>query len=538
MQKNAPPTFLLCIPTFNEAPIIARTVQEVVEALNRIQDISWRLVIADNGSSDGTADIVEALGVPNVSVERINERGKGRAVRTIASMADADIFGFIDADLSAHPKHIDEFISMIRSGQANIVIGSRLLDISRSRREAFRSLSSKFFNFTRRNVLPFPVVDSQCGLKLMDANGVAELRACQEDGWFFDMELLARAHSTGLAIKEQAIDWDEHHFPGRASKLRMFSDGIAAFKAIVRIRNRLQKERRIAAPGITAIRTGASNVLKIVPGGFLQKMYSTVLSPRPVRMAVNGLIKLVLPSYVKINGHKLYLHPDDVVVSGALTFGVYEVYPREVFRDLIKPGNTVVDVGANVGVYTLTAHQAGANVIAYEPDSGNRDVLARSLKEGGIDTVRLSPEALGVQAGTASLYLHPHNKGKHSLLDTGEHAQVAIVPVSTLDASLSAFGASKIDVIKIDVEGYEAHVIEGGMATLRRDKPAIFFEFAPVRIQLAGKSPVDMLKTLVGLGYELFMIDERNRALVPVGDPEAFAGRFARKDAIINILAR
>ncbi len=166
---------------------------------------------------------------------RRNERAAARSER------EADFFGFIDADLSADPRGIRALLEALQQGKADIAIGSRLVDDRMVRRSFWRTLSSKIFNVLRRMLIGIPVQDSQCGIKIMNQRGRAILAACQENGWFLDLEFLARAQRKGLSIVELPVAWDEQRFIGRASKLRVMRDGFGALVAMVRIRRRLDR---------------------------------------------------------------------------------------------------------------------------------------------------------------------------------------------------------------------------------------------------------------------------------------------------------
>jgi hypothetical protein len=132
------------------------------------------------------------------------------------------------------------FIHPIRDGSADIVIGSRLIDTSLVQRNFLRSLSSSLFNLVRHLILGIDVVDSQCGLKVMNARGRELLAQCTETGWFLDLEFLRRAELAGLTVKELPVHWNEYRFPHRKPKLRMMSDGWRVLPAMLRIRRLLK----------------------------------------------------------------------------------------------------------------------------------------------------------------------------------------------------------------------------------------------------------------------------------------------------------
>ncbi len=224
----------ICIPAYNEEDVIEEAAKSVVTSLRAIPGADMRVVVVDNGSTDRTAE--RAASISGVSVMKIEERGKGAAITAAARESNADYFGFIDADLSASPDDIATLLKVVQSGEADIAVGSRLLDTKTVQREWLRTLSSHFFNALRRLLLGITVKDSQCGLKMMNPRGREVLAECMEKGWFFDMEFLMRAQRNGLTVREIPIRWDEHHFPGRQSKLRFIRDGFGAVRAMIRIR--------------------------------------------------------------------------------------------------------------------------------------------------------------------------------------------------------------------------------------------------------------------------------------------------------------
>ncbi len=221
----------ICIPAHNEAQIIEGSVAAVQAALSRFSDA--HIIVVDNASTDATAGRAAVTGAQVLS---ISIKGKGAAVVAAAAQSSADMFGFIDADLSADPADIAGLVELILRGECDIAIGSRLMDTRIVARTFLRTLSSRIFNLLRYLLIGVKVHDTQCGLKLMNRKGTAVLAACSETGWFFDMEFLARAEKQGLRIKEVPVHWDEHRFPERQSKLRMLRDGFGAVAAMLRIR--------------------------------------------------------------------------------------------------------------------------------------------------------------------------------------------------------------------------------------------------------------------------------------------------------------
>ncbi len=226
----------ICVPAHNEAEIIGDAVRLLEASLSSLPH-ETRITVVSNGSTDDTAARAHAAGA---NVLEIEAAGKGRSVVAAAQKSESEIFGFIDADLSADPSDIPALCTELESGAYDIVIGSRLLNTDVVDRAGLRTLSSRVFNALQRVILGISVRDTQCGLKLMNAKGRSVLRTCEESGWFFDLELLAKAEAKGLRVLEMPIHWNEYRFPGRKSKLSMIRDGYGALRAMLRIRSRLR----------------------------------------------------------------------------------------------------------------------------------------------------------------------------------------------------------------------------------------------------------------------------------------------------------
>lgn len=250
--------FELCVPAYNEAAIIAETVTLLISILDSRPDWEWRITVADNGSTDGTREKVEALRHPRVRVRPITEKGKGGAVVAVARESDADIFGFVDADLSADPHSILPFVAKIERGEHDAVIGSRLLNPSQVSRGRLRKFLSWCFNSLRKVLLDIDVKDSQCPLKIMNARAAAVLASCTEKTWFFDIEFLARMRRQELSFSEEPISWEEERYAGRKTKIRFFRDAVGAIAALFRIREACVAQKAVIAQNEVTVPRGAA----------------------------------------------------------------------------------------------------------------------------------------------------------------------------------------------------------------------------------------------------------------------------------------
>ena len=232
----------LVIPACNEAEVIVHTLALFRGALDHERNIDWTIVVADNGSTDGTQDAVLGVSGEHIQLLRIKEKGKGNAVRAAFAKADGDIALFTDADLPILPEEIIAAVKLIAEGVSDVVVGSRLLPQSKMPgREWWRTWSSLMFNLFARLIVGVHVSDTQCPLKVMNAKGIKVMLATKEPTWFFDLEFLALAERLALCIKEIPVVWDEHRYPKRKSKLAML-DSIRAITAMFRIRKRLSMQ--------------------------------------------------------------------------------------------------------------------------------------------------------------------------------------------------------------------------------------------------------------------------------------------------------
>src|SRR6266404_1280961 len=178
----------------------------------------------------------------------------------------------------------------------------------------------------------------------------------------------------------------------------------------------------------------------------------------------------------------------------------------------LKPGMLFVDVGANDGYYTLFAARKvgpGGRVVAVEPSSRERAHLRRNLDRNAIANVTVVPAALGAAAATAELKLADGLHAGHNTLGDFAHNDVIAVgservQVETLDTVASRLGLSRIDVMKIDVEGAEASVIAGARGVLMSMRPLLLLEVDDGALRAQRNSAQSLLATLRNeLDYEI-----------------------------------
>src|SRR4051794_3370758 len=194
-----------------------------------------------------------------------------------------------------------------------------------------------------------------------------------------------------------------------------------------------------------------------------------------------------------VEGFTIYVDPRDWAVGGQIArTGAYEPEVTAALRSQLSPGATFVDVGANIGWYSLLA--AGlvggdGRVVGVEPNPDNCGLVERSAKENGFATITVVPAAASDSAALAALDVDASN-GRIIPLDPSQPAGVIpcsfVVPIRPLDDLLADAGVAKVDVMKVDVEGAELQVLRGAEAMLRRDRPVIVSEFFPVALRSTG----------------------------------------------------
>jgi glycosyltransferase involved in cell wall biosynthesis len=209
-SKHAAPSVEVVVPVFNEAASLERSVRSLRRYLGAELPVSWRIVIADNASTDATPAIAGALAreLPGVELLRIDRKGRGRALREAWSRSDAQVVCYMDVDLSTDLRALLPLVAPLLSGHSDLAIGTRLARSARVVRGPKRELISRAYNRLLRTVLRARFSDAQCGFKAVTATAARRLLDdVRDDGWFFDTELLVLAQRRGLRIHEVPVDW-------------------------------------------------------------------------------------------------------------------------------------------------------------------------------------------------------------------------------------------------------------------------------------------------------------------------------------------
>lgn len=210
-----------------------------------------------------------------------------------------------------------------------------------------------------------------------------------------------------------------------------------------------------------------------------------------------------------------------------LFFGPYEPEITNLLSSLLDASSTVVDVGANVGIHTISmARLAPAGeVLAFEPHPVTVERLRANLTLNEVDNVRVFQVALLDEQREVSLYDSEGSNRGMATLHSYEGWSETTVPGITLDEVVTTEGIPAIDLIKVDVEGYESQVIAGASAVLARDRPSLIFEYVDWAWRNCGYTLGQTMERLRSIGYEQFYLIERN-GIIPLPDPLLISGNI------------
>ena len=224
----------IVIPVRNEERDLGPSVRRLHAYLRERFPFGARITIADNGSDDGTWAVAIELEAEFSSVRaiRIERPGRGRALRSIWLASDADIYAYMDVDLSTGLNALLPLVAPLVSGHSDVAIGTRLARGARVIRGPRREIISRCYNLLLHATLGTGFSDAQCGFKAIRADRARALLPLTSDtGWFFDTELLVLAERAGLRIHEVPVDWIDD----ADSRVHVLSTALADLRGIIRL---------------------------------------------------------------------------------------------------------------------------------------------------------------------------------------------------------------------------------------------------------------------------------------------------------------
>lgn len=226
---------------------------------------------------------------------------------------------------------------------------------------------------------------------------------------------------------------------------------------------------------------------------------------------------------------KMILDKNDLDFSRQVKYlGNYstESFETKVFEKYLKKGITVLDLGANIGFYTLLSSAKVGNdgkVFAFEPSPKNLKLINSSLKENSFSNVIVVNAAVSDFVGKSFLHISPYYNSEHSLFNyhyssgTNSKLEKIMIDVTTVDKTLEDAGDHTVDLIKMDIEGSESKALKGMQKTLEENPHLVLItEFWPKGFENAQSIPKDYLDELSNLGFKIHHIDEIKEQVYPV----------------------
>jgi|SRR3972149_1629278 len=223
-----------------------------------------------------------------------------------------------------------------------------------------------------------------------------------------------------------------------------------------------------------------------------------------------------LPVY--LTGRFYYMPSDRFQILPQILSGQLDNYVFSVMRKYINPGSNIVDIGANIGTYSIFFSDltgSRGRVFAFEPDSMNLQYLKRNIKLNRVKNITAIRKAVSDRNGKAKLYLSEALTWDHRLFNPpGEKRKYEIVSQVKLDSLLVA---KKIDFIKMDVQGYEDKCLEGMQQIINKNKNLLIFtEFWPKGLKDAGTDPLGLINKIKSLGFKIYTVDALKEKIEPL----------------------
>ncbi len=231
---------LIVLPVYNEEKIIAENLRQLVLFCQKNLTDNWQVVVADNQSTDKTAQVTKELTeiYPQITYFYLDKNGKGLAVKTAWQKFPADIYCFMDADLATDLKALPGLINSVKEG-CDLVIGSRRHPASVVQRSLMKKIISGGYNWLVQWLLKSKIKDHPCGFKAVNRKIVEVILPLVKDNrWFFDTEILILAKRHSYKIREVPVCWAEP--AGRKSTVKILSLIIEYFKQVWRLRKSLK----------------------------------------------------------------------------------------------------------------------------------------------------------------------------------------------------------------------------------------------------------------------------------------------------------
>lgn len=254
----------------------------------------------------------------------------------------------------------------------------------------------------------------------------------------------------------------------------------------------------------------------------IRKLLWIILHPfyenRYTKKIITNIVNFFKPDFVIVGPHKIFIDKDDRVISTELLLSQkWEEYERSLFGKSIKPGDTVIDIGAHIGTYTLIAAQKVGpmgKVYAFEPLPKNFELLKKNVEVNGYKNVVLINKAVSNKNGTSKLFLsNEDNFGDQRIYASKDNRKFLTIKTITLD-NFFKDKTKQIQIIKMDIQGSEVLALTGATKILKQNKHLkLFTELWPKALKESGSSATKYLNLLKKNGLNLYEIDSQNEKI-------------------------
>ncbi len=229
------------LPAYNEEFLIKKNLIYLFNFLNKQNyNFNWDLVLIINGTSDNSELIAKEIANKNTKIKifTIKERGKGGAIKKYFNYSNSDILIYMDIDLAVSLENINDLLKALLEENAELVIGSRLLKNSKTKRSIIRSISSKLYILLSKQIIKHNFSDLQCGFKGIKRDTWKKISPkIKDEAWFFDTELLILCQRNNVKIKEIPVNWKENRYEKRKSKIKLLKDSFIFIKKLIKLKN-------------------------------------------------------------------------------------------------------------------------------------------------------------------------------------------------------------------------------------------------------------------------------------------------------------
>ena len=310
----------IVVPVRNEEHDLAPSVRRLRRYLDEAFPCSARITIADNGSTDGTWAQARALATDlrGVRAVQIDRPGRGGALRSVWSASEADVYAYMDVDLSTDLNALLPLVAPLLSGHSDVAIGTRLARGARVIRGPKREIISRCYNLLLHATLGTRFSDAQCGFKAIRADAARALLPLTEDtGWFFDTELLVLAERAGLRIHEVPVDWIDDP----DSRVNVVGTALADLRGIARLGTGLARGA-IRVPALRSAEWPAAPASHHRLGGQLARFILVGVASTAAYVLLYLLLRGVLPAQAANAISLLLTAVANTAVNRRVTFGI------------------------------------------------------------------------------------------------------------------------------------------------------------------------------------------------------------------------